>query len=64
VQSSDAVQARLKALIAAENPDKPLSDAQLLAFLQAEGQHIARRTVAKYREALRIAPSHLRRKPT
>jgi RNA polymerase sigma-54 factor len=62
-QSSDAVQARLKALIAAENPDKPLSDAQLLACLQAEGQHIARRTVAKYREALRIAPSHLRRKP-
>ncbi len=62
VQSSDAVQARIAALIAAENPSRPLSDAQLLASLQAEGQHIARRTIAKYREALRIAPSHQRRK--
>ena len=62
-QSIDTVQARIAALIAAENPSKPLSDAQLLACLQAQGQHIARRTVAKYREALRIAPSHLRRKP-
>lgn len=61
-QSSNAVQARIAALIADENPSRPLSDTQLMASLQAEGQHIARRTIAKYREALRIAPSHQRRK--
>jgi RNA polymerase sigma-54 factor len=62
MQSMDALQARIAALIAGEDPMQPLSDMQLVACLQAEGMPMARRTVAKYREALQIAPSHLRRK--
>lgn len=62
LQSMDALQARIAALIAGEDPNKPLSDMQLAACLQAEGMPMARRTVTKYREALQIAPSHLRRK--
>ena len=61
MQSMDALQARIAALIAGEDPMQPLSDMQLVACLQAEGMPMARRTVAKYREALRIAPTNLRK---
>lgn len=55
------VQARLKALIAEENPRKPLSDAKLEKKLADEGIIVARRTIAKYREALKILPAALRK---
>ena len=59
--SSTAVRALIKQLVASENPKKPLSDNQLSYMLKEQGIDCARRTVAKYREALRIAPTHLRR---
>jgi RNA polymerase sigma-54 factor len=61
VASATAIQAMLKRLITAENPAQPLSDAALAELLQQEGIQVARRTVAKYREALNIPPSHERR---
>ena len=60
--SAVSLKARIRALIAAESPAKPLSDARLEALLAAEGVQVARRTVAKYREQLRILPAHLRRR--
>ncbi|MDR2853177.1 MAG: RNA polymerase factor sigma-54 [Burkholderiaceae bacterium] len=60
--SSTAVRALLKQFVAAENPGKPLSDGQLSDMLKEQGIECARRTVAKYREALRIAPAHLRKR--
>jgi RNA polymerase sigma-54 factor len=59
--SSTAVRALLKQFIAAEEPAKPLSDNQLSDLLREQGIECARRTVAKYREALRIAPANLRK---
>jgi RNA polymerase sigma-54 factor len=59
--SSTAVRALIKQLVSAEDPDKPLSDNQLSRMLEEQGIQVARRTVAKYREALRIAPANLRR---
>jgi RNA polymerase sigma-54 factor len=59
--SSTAVRALIKQLIAVENNDKPLSDHQLSSMLAEQGITVARRTVAKYREALKIAPANLRR---
>jgi RNA polymerase sigma-54 factor len=59
--SSTAVRALIKQLIAVEPSDKPLSDHQLSAMLAEQGITVARRTVAKYREALKIAPANLRR---
>ncbi|MBQ2380111.1 MAG: RNA polymerase factor sigma-54 [Akkermansia sp.] len=60
--AAGAVQARIRQLIEAESPNRPLSDAAIEASLAQEGIHIARRTVAKYREQLRILPASLRRK--
>jgi len=48
-------------LVAAEDQNKPLSDSQLSQMLEEQGIQVARRTVAKYREALRI-PSSVERK--
>jgi RNA polymerase sigma-54 factor len=59
--SSTAVRALIKQLVAAEDVAKPLSDSQLSKMLEEQGIQVARRTVAKYREALRIAPANLRR---
>lgn len=55
--SSTAIQAMLRRLIEAEDPRKPLSDARLAETLKAAGVPVARRTVAKYREAIGIASS-------
>ncbi len=55
--SSTAIQAMLRRLIEAENPRKPLSDARLAETLKATGVPVARRTVAKYREAMSIPSS-------
>jgi RNA polymerase sigma-54 factor len=59
--SSTAVRALLRQLVAAEDPKTPLSDGQLAQMLSEQGIQVARRTVAKYREALKIAPANLRR---
>lgn len=59
--SSTAVRALIKEFIAAENPLKPLSDQQLSLMLKEQGIACARRTVAKYRESLHIAPTPLRK---
>lgn len=60
--SSTAIQAMLKRLIEAENPRQPLSDARLAAELKAAGITVARRTVAKYREAMNIPSSNERQR--
>jgi RNA polymerase sigma-54 factor len=59
--SSTAVRALIRQLVAAEDVVKPLSDSQLSLMLEEQGIHVARRTVAKYREALKIAPASLRK---
>ncbi|GAA4045748.1 RNA polymerase factor sigma-54 [Parerythrobacter jejuensis] len=60
--SSESVKARIKALTDAEDPKKILSDDKLVELLKAEGFDIARRTVAKYREAMGIGSSVQRRR--
>lgn len=59
--SSTAIRAVMKKLIEAENPQKPLSDSKLAMILSEQGIKVARRTVAKYREAMAI-PSSSERK--
>jgi len=59
--SSTAVRALIKQFVAAEDPKKPLSDNQIADMLKEQGIECARRTVAKYREGLRIAPASLRK---
>jgi len=59
--SSTAVRALIKQFVAAENAAKPLSDSQIADMLKEQGIECARRTVAKYREALKIAPANLRK---
>ena len=60
--SSEAIRHRIKALVDAESPSDVLSDDKLVEMLGREGVDIARRTVAKYREALRIPSSVQRRR--
>ncbi|HET8552287.1 MAG TPA: RNA polymerase factor sigma-54 [Gammaproteobacteria bacterium] len=59
--SATAIRAMIRKLIADENAAKPLSDSRISAVLKNQGVDVARRTVAKYREALSIPPSHLRK---
>ena len=59
--SSTAIRALIKQLVGAEDGKKPLSDAQLAEILGQQGIMVARRTVAKYREALNIPPVNLRK---
>ncbi|MFY3385822.1 RNA polymerase factor sigma-54 [Paracidovorax sp. MALMAid1276] len=59
--SSTAVRALIKQFVSAENTAKPLSDSQIAEMLKEQGIECARRTVAKYREALKIAPANLRK---
>ena len=60
--SAEAVRQRLKALIDAEEPLKPLSDDKLVELLKKDGYDLARRTVTKYREAMGIPSSFDRRR--
>jgi RNA polymerase sigma-54 factor len=60
-ESSTAIRAKIRRLIGSENPQKPYSDNKLTALLADEGTKVARRTVAKYREAMQIAPSNERK---
>jgi RNA polymerase sigma-54 factor len=59
--SNTAVRALIKQFVAAEDTKKPLSDSALAGMLEEQGIQCARRTVAKYREAMKIAPANLRK---
>jgi len=59
--SATAVQSLIKQIILDETPKKPISDNQITNLLASQGFVVARRTVAKYRELLRIPPAHLRK---
>lgn len=59
--SSTAIRALIKQLIGEENPKNPLSDSKIAQLLAEQGMVIARRTVAKYREILKIPPVNLRK---
>jgi RNA polymerase sigma-54 factor len=60
--SSTAIRAKIRKLITHENSENPLSDAKLAEILSSEGIPVARRTVAKYREGMQIAPSNERKR--
>lgn len=60
--ASESVKLKIKRLVQAEDPAKPLSDQKLVNLLKEDGIQIARRTVAKYREVLKILPSSKRKK--
>ncbi len=60
--SSTAIRAKIKKLVKDEDAESPLSDGRIAELLSAEGIPVARRTVAKYREAMGIAPSNERRR--
>ncbi len=59
--SSTAIRALIKQLIGAEDPKSPFSDSKIADMLAEQGMVVARRTVAKYREALKIPPVNLRK---
>ena len=59
--SSTAIRAKIKDLISQENTRKPLSDSKIAKLLAEDNINVARRTVAKYREALMIPPSNERK---
>jgi RNA polymerase sigma-54 factor len=59
--SSLTVKERIKKIVGAEDARRPLSDAAIVKILKAEGLQIARRTVAKYREELKIPSSSSRK---
>ncbi len=61
-QSSTAVRAKIRKMIGSEKPEKPLSDNQITKLLSDEGIHVARRTVAKYREGMKIPSSSERKR--
>lgn len=60
--SSTAIRALVKKLVSAENSAKPLSDSKIATLLAEQGIQVARRTIAKYRESLGIAPSNQRKR--
>ncbi len=60
--SATAIRALIKKLVSAEKPNKPLSDNKIAGILGEQGINIARRTVAKYREAMAIPPSNERKR--
>lgn len=60
--SSTAIRAIIKKLISAENPRKPLSDSKIAEILAEQDIQVARRTIAKYREAMLIPPSNERKR--
>ena len=60
--SSTAIRSIIKELIDNENQERPLSDSKIAEFLQAKGINVARRTIAKYREAMLISSSSQRKR--
>ncbi|MCA3486467.1 MAG: RNA polymerase factor sigma-54 [Rhodobacter sp.] len=61
-RSAAAIRAEIAHLVAAENPARPLTDRAITEALLASGREVARRTVAKYRDMLRIPPAGSRRR--
>lgn len=61
VSSSTAIRSLIKKMVAAESKAKPLSDNKIAKELEQQGHIVARRTVAKYRESMQIAPSSQRK---
>ena len=61
--SATAIRALIKQLIGAENAKSPLTDSKIADLLGEQGIIVARRTIAKYREALSIPPVNMRRTP-
>lgn len=59
--SSTAIRAVIKKIVAAENQRKPLSDSKIAQLIEKQGIYVARRTIAKYREAMGIPPSNERK---
>jgi RNA polymerase sigma-54 factor len=59
--SSVTIKRKIKKIVAEEQPQRPLSDAKIARILEREGLVLARRTIAKYREELRIPPSNQRK---
>lgn len=59
--SATAIRSLIKKLVEAEKPEKPISDSTIAEILAEQGIHVARRTVAKYREVLNIPPSSQRK---
>jgi RNA polymerase sigma-54 factor len=59
--SSVTIKNRIKKIIEGEDPKKPLSDSKIVSILQREGLMLARRTIAKYREELKIPTSNQRK---
>jgi RNA polymerase sigma-54 factor len=59
--SSVTIKDRIKKMIEGEDASRPLSDSRIAELLGGDGLPLARRTVAKYREELRIPPSNLRK---
>ncbi|OQK17129.1 RNA polymerase sigma-54 factor [Methyloprofundus sedimenti] len=60
--SATAIRAFIKELVSHENPVKPLSDSKMAELLKEKGINVARRTIAKYREAISIPPSSQRKR--
>ncbi len=60
--SATAIRAIIRKMIAAELPNKPLSDNKIATLLKDQGVKVARRTIAKYREAMNIPPSNERKR--
>ncbi len=60
--SATAIRAIIRKFVAAEKPEKPLSDNKIASLLEEQGIQVARRTVAKYRESMQIPPSNERKR--
>ncbi len=61
-ESQKSIMSKIKNLISQEDPANPMSDQDIVEKMKTDGIQIARRTVAKYRDLLKVLPSHLRRK--
>lgn len=59
--SATAIRSMIKRLIESESPNRPISDSKIAEILGSQGIHVARRTVAKYRESISIPPSNQRK---
>jgi RNA polymerase sigma-54 factor len=59
--SSVTFNQRIRKIVTAEDPRRPLSDSKIMSILQKEGLVLARRTIAKYREELKIPTSNQRK---
>ncbi|HEY8555090.1 MAG TPA: RNA polymerase factor sigma-54 [Burkholderiales bacterium] len=59
--SATAIRSMIRKLIESEPPDRPISDSKIAEILAGQGIHVARRTVAKYRESISIPPSNQRK---